>query len=356
MGSIKALLLGAAEPSSKDKKKTASHDEEESGEYEVGSDEEHGQALLDAIDDKDAAAVGKAMKAVAMACMADDDSEEEEALPMPRTVTRTELVLRARRRAKMENSTFVSSAEMNTLVDESVAELYDLLIAARGQEYYRSGARLFTIPGTVLYELPPDFYKALAVTIAPGRVIDSTFNPATPAGLFFATTVIAYDDSVGDWRAAEPFMMSETAALRSSRDGGPYATRYRLGGLQLTNEHTAQAYIELRPAPRELFTVQLDYIPTCSKDEVGAIVPEVTWDGIDGWEEYVVLDVAITMLGMEESSTAHLERKLDRMRERLTALADNRDAGRPERIQDVTGAFDAFDDIPRRPSGAGWVP
>ncbi len=269
---------------------------------------------------------------------------------MARLVTRSELATRIRARAKMESSDFASEAELNTLITEAVAELFDLLVSARGQEYYRSGARLFTTPGMALYELPPNFYKSLAVSAAEGRVIDSHFSPETPTGLFFSTTVVGFDDSRGQWLNLDPFSPAESAALRSITGASPFATRYRLSGLQLTPLSTGGAFIELRPTPSVLFTVQLDYIPVCN-NEPDSGAGEITWDGINGFEEYVVLVVARELLGEEESNTAHLDRSLARVMARIESLADSRDAGRPEKIQDTTGAAGGLLDLdaPRRP-------
>ena len=62
---------------------------------------------------------------------------------MARTRTRLELRDEVRQRADMVYSDFVSDSEINRYINESISELYDMLIAAKGQEWYM---RTYTFP------------------------------------------------------------------------------------------------------------------------------------------------------------------------------------------------------------------
>ena len=55
---------------------------------------------------------------------------------MARTRTRLELRTEVRQRADMVNSDFVTDNEINRYLNESISELYDMLISAKGQEWY----------------------------------------------------------------------------------------------------------------------------------------------------------------------------------------------------------------------------
>jgi hypothetical protein len=92
----------------------------------------------------------------------------------------------------------------------------------------------------------------------------------------------------------------------------------------------------LRIEPRDNATgvYQLWYIPiytplTSDSDTLNAFISN------NGWEEYIVLDVAIKMLNKEESQTSHLVKEKDLLVKRINSMAGDRDVDQPERISDV---------------------
>ena len=60
-----------------------------------------------------------------------------------------------------------------------------------------------------------------------------------------------------------------------------------------------------------------------------------TFDGVNGWEEYIVVDVAIKALTKEESPTQELEAAKMALLKRIESSAPNRDAGMSGRVTDV---------------------
>jgi len=64
---------------------------------------------------------------------------------------------RARRRANMENSTFVTDAELTDEINQYVTEVYDMLVAAAPPGYYAATSTITVVAGTVAYALPTDF-------------------------------------------------------------------------------------------------------------------------------------------------------------------------------------------------------
>ena len=77
---------------------------------------------------------------------------------MARIRTLAELRSEVRQRADMENSQFVTDAEINRYVNESISELYDLIIENAGQEYFLVTHTFPTVPNQDTYFLPSDFY------------------------------------------------------------------------------------------------------------------------------------------------------------------------------------------------------
>ena len=58
-------------------------------------------------------------------------------------------------------------------------------------------------------------------------------------------------------------------------------------------------------------------------------------DGVNGWEEQVVLGVAIRILTKEESDSSALERRKAAIKHRMESEASNRDMGMPAHVVDV---------------------
>ena len=233
---------------------------------------------------------------------------------MSRTRTRLELRTEVRQRADMVNSDFVTDNEINRYLNESISELYDMLISAKGQEWYIKTLTLNLVSGQADYDIleTDNFYLLLGV--------DGDAQSDSPFPL-------------------RPYMLDErhdlTELRRLTRYGNVPNMRYRLSG---TIDETTGVYkhrISFSPVPDSGTTVRLIYIPHAPVLDNDADV----WDGFNGWEEYVVVDAAIKCLEKEESSTVALERRKERLIERIEGLASAHDDGFPERVTDVTYRF-----------------
>ena len=79
---------------------------------------------------------------------------------MALTVTLANLRTRVLRRADHENDSFVSTAEANDLVNQSIRELFDILVLT-AEDYFTSVTPFtITLNSTdTSYSLPSDFYK-----------------------------------------------------------------------------------------------------------------------------------------------------------------------------------------------------
>jgi hypothetical protein len=249
---------------------------------------------------------------------------------MPSPITRSYIVKAARQKAGMDVSpsdTFVTDEEAAYLVDRSMCALYDLLILNQGEEYYAKEVPIavvpFTTPGTNIYDLPADFYRTTGLYIQAPALY----------GFF----------------PVEPFMEKDVAFLRTQGIIGfwnPTQVKFRLTGVQGRAFNTTLpviadfpvARIELLPEPRTPFTLFLRYIPTCERAPyVASPFEDQIYDGIDGWEEWSILDVAIQMVIKEERDPSALMNERARVEARISALAGSRDAVDPERVVDVRG-------------------
>src|SRR5437016_1425591 len=85
----------------------------------------------------------------------------------PGTTTLATVRTAVRQRTEMVNSQFVTDAELNSYINASYYELYDLLVQKFGDDYFVATAYLFTADGVAdSYTLPSDFYKGLGLDIA----------------------------------------------------------------------------------------------------------------------------------------------------------------------------------------------
>ena len=220
---------------------------------------------------------------------------------MGSTVTLSELKQRARERADQVNSTFVQDSELTSYINISAKQLYDLLVAAYGEDYYiKDAATPYTITadGTNdTFSLPTDFYKMVGLD----------------------------EDAGGGQRyTLKPFMFQERNQYKQPYFAlAPYTSSYKY--------KVFGDSIKFIPKPSANKNFYLWYIPVMTELVNGT--DEL--DGINGWEEFIVLDVAIKMMIKEESDPSALiiERRL--IKDNLEAMAQNRDSGMSMRVQDV---------------------
>lgn len=223
---------------------------------------------------------------------------------MAKAVSHQQLIDDARLYADQRTSTFLTDTEVSRLVNLQIGELYDLLVEARGHEFYATSDTIAIAAGTAAYNLPDDFYQLLALNL---EWVDDDHEPVDPL------------NHQGDiWRYAD------IEWQRWSAKG------YRLRGSQ----------IDIYPTPSSAVTARLHYVPVFT--DLPIVVGEATtfegeFDGVNGWEKLVVLGVAIEMLEIEEKgSGATLREAFERQYERIASLAADRDAAAEVQVRDVS--------------------
>ena len=210
---------------------------------------------------------------------------------MARTFTLIQIRTRARERADMVNSSFITDSELNGYISASYAELYDILVQS-GLLYFTPTAQTITGNGSETYAVPSGYYGTVRVDRQEG----SNFYPL------------------------QEYMITERHVHENG--GGSEARVYSAQG----------SNISLLPAPSS-GTYRHIYIP--APVDLTASADSTTIDGVSGWEEYIVVDAARKMLQKEESSTTGVERDLLRLKERIEEMAQNRAWSTPRRVVDV---------------------
>jgi len=206
----------------------------------------------------------------------------------------------------VDSDATANAVSLDTIINGAAAELYDLLIAARGHEYYTTesttaltGASI--VAGTSAYTLPTDFYQLLSIRL--------------------------------EWASNDIEEMVPTG-VRSRTDFANFATwgrwspkAYRLRGTQTASAQT----IDIFPTPTSAVTTRVRYIP------VFALLANdsATFDGVNGWEKLIALKAAIEYRTIAEKPLGTLPQLYQETLLRIQGLADQRNATYAEQVQNV---------------------
>lgn len=207
---------------------------------------------------------------------------------------------RAQARADMDNVTgFIATATWNQWINDSCTALYDMLVNAY-EDYFTSPTpyAFSSVAGTEVYALPSGFYKSDGLDIQ--------------------------DASSGLWFDCKRYKHQERNRFRNATavGGAVYRPHYRVMAGSLS----------ILPVPVDVRSFRLYFTPTMT-----ALSADTdTFDGVNGWESWVVVDVARKALQKEEADTSPLERELAELKARIDALAANRDQAHPATVTDVS--------------------
>lgn len=214
---------------------------------------------------------------------------------MAKAVTLLVVRTAVRQMADMVGSTFCSDTEIDGYINRAYGELYDLLVEKFGEEFNLSTSTSATVADQNDYALPATFYKLRGIDLSEGT----------------------------DYVSLRRFALAER---NTRKNGSNRDIRYALAG----------ANVRLIPAPPAGRTIRFWFVPAYTTLTVDAD----TFDGINGWEEYVIVDAAIRCLQKEESDVSVLFAQKQALKQRIEAAASSRDSGSPRRVLDV----DAVDD------------
>lgn len=220
---------------------------------------------------------------------------------MSSPVTLAQMILAVRRRANIESQTgFITDAELTEYLNYCCSDLYDRLVQAGGQEWFRKSSTFSTNSTTDTYTLPPDFYRLTSV--------DATLS----------TNIVL---------TCRPFMEEERNQYKWY-PGWLYdrPVFYRLLGMN---------QIRFIPTPNGTFTIGLNYYPVFAK----MVQQQDTFEGINGWEEEPIWRAAAYAKAKGEEDPSFAMARVQELQQRIDALAQTRDATGPERVHDVDGGY-----------------
>ena len=210
----------------------------------------------------------------------------------------------------MENSSFVTDTEIDRYLNESLSDLVDLLLAEMGHEYFLTSQNIPSVADQREYDLASDFYLLLGVEV----------ETAANEDPFILKPYMFNERYEGDSRFP-PLI-------------GGWAENAKYRVFSTINATTgAQTHkIRFNVKPQAGHTIRIWYIPHAPILDADTDV----WDGHNGWEEYAIIDAALKCLEKEQNpDTVALQLRLQRMVNRIKALAHSRDLAFPQRVQDV---------------------
>jgi hypothetical protein len=222
----------------------------------------------------------------------------------------------------MLKTNFLTNDEWNIMINQSSRELYDILVAKFGEDYFLAPPQVFSTSGLQLYPLPN------------GTNYLNTNGIPDPNG---ATAPACYKVYGVDLNSYGANLNNSTGWVPMSRFNFADRDKYNLL-LGAASNNVAGQYCQFQY--REMGT-NLFIIPVNSGQYMRLWYVPISADllqdtdmlpfSYSGWYEYVVVDVASKALAKEEffDQAAELLNRKASLMERIEVTAANRDVGQP---------------------------
>ncbi len=210
------------------------------------------------------------------------------------SITLTSLRARVRMRADVINSGLVTDTvdSLDYLINASIQELWDIIISAFGEDYLTEESTISLVTGTTDYNVPTGMYKLLGV--------EGVLND-------------------GKRFTMREYNFADRNIYRNFTAPATDHCKYRL---------FANKIRVLPPPPNGSMIVS--YV----KGATVLVNGSDSFDGYNGWEEYVIVDAAAKVAELEETDSTPLLLRKQALKQRIEEAAKNR-SGLPATIQDT---------------------
>lgn len=239
------------------------------------------------------------------------------------------------------NSQFLTTDEWNANINQSIYELYDILVTKYGDTFFMAPPYAFTTTGAGAYLLPNG-----QITL-----LNTLTNTPEVAPRIYKLLGVDCGVAVGNnaWVTLPRFNW-----IDRNKFVYPQLTANALGVFNLSYcEMGDLLYFIPRPAAGQF--IQLWYIPVMTQLLQDT---DMLAFSISGWSELIIVDAAIKALLKEESyeQVAALQNIKNAILERIETTAANRDAGIPNTVSDTrtTTGFGDQGGFSGNGFGAGW--
>jgi hypothetical protein len=222
-----------------------------------------------------------------------------------RTRTLVQMREEARSRVDVEAATlWLTDATLTRMINQSIARLERKLADHDEDLVVKSTpGTVNTVAGTERYALPSDFYKLI------GAPEVNLGNGPQQLKRWSWDERPSYLDASG-WSPNAP-------------------VSYRLYG---------RDQISFLPIPSAVHAVTVHYVPTPTQLAADADF----YDGRAGWEEWVIVDVAMKIEIKAERDIAELRAERDELWADITRSAKSLDQGAPDRVRETSNDYDGW--------------
>lgn len=216
------------------------------------------------------------------------------------SITLAQIRIRAREKADMVNSNFIEDPELLNYINESYFTWYDMIVGAF-EDYFLDDPTEFSLAASVSeFPLPADFYKLAGI------------------------------DKASDAGSDRFYPLRKTKWRERNRTENSFST-YALS--PITSYRIIKDKILFTPKDGAAGSFKLWYIPTATP----LVLETDTIDTYNGYENLLILDVAIKMLNKEESDPTMLMVERARIEKKMQDMLVDRDISGSERIEEVDG-------------------
>jgi hypothetical protein len=208
-------------------------------------------------------------------------------------------------------SEYLTTDEWNFNINQSAAELYDILITKFGDQYFLASPVTFQTNGTAVYDLPDG----------------SNFSGA-PALYKLAGADVGINASNNQWFTLPRFNWIDRNRYATLQLAGTVQSVYGLAYCPWGGK------IYFIPLPTAAQIIQLWYIPILMQMLLDT---DMLPFSISGWSEYVIVDAAMKAMQKEESLEKwnSLMASKQALLERIQTTAANRDVGQSNTVSNT---------------------
>jgi hypothetical protein len=208
----------------------------------------------------------------------------------------SDLITEVRQRADMQNTLFVTDAEITTYLDKAYRKLYNQITAKYSAHFVSEANLVLDVGSTDTYGLPSDFYRLLGFDIVTG----------------------------GRAFTLRPWTLNERNRTNYGYLSQP--VRYIVKGLK----------VQLKPSPAATDVLKCFYVPVPA-----ALTGATQINVFDGFDEYIVIDAAIVCLQKQESDVSVLmAQKQESLDQIINVYGNDPDDGFPKTVTDISSIND----------------
>lgn len=212
----------------------------------------------------------------------------------------------------MENNQFVTDAELTSYINNSLAEIDDIMVDT--YEDYRMEQYTSVLQGgNFAIPTPQEMLKLRGVDILGNGVVS---NGALP------------------WFPIPKFQFID----RGRRNNLTSALAYPFGKVNLSYFWQGANGIIIYPQVQAAGTYQIWWVPKFQTLNLPTDVLAVQMDQ-QAWMEYAVADCGIKIYGKQNLDTSTFERRKEALRIRIIGSMSNRDVGGPDCIANVRNSY-----------------